>query len=132
MVEILQCNFERPMAIKMIKEKKSATKKSNFDAAEKVSKATSKKKVVDEEDAEASDVDEDLEEDEVDDDWGKEEEDDDSWDPDFEEFDMPKKATKKAGKGKKGADEDDDFGLDEDLNLEDDLFDDKDEFDDDF
>jgi len=125
MVEILQCNFERPMAVKTIKEKKSATKKSNFDAAEKVSKATSKKKVVDEED----DLDE---EEDVADDWGKEEEEDDSWDPDFEEFDMPKKATKKAGKGKKGSDEDDDFGLDEDLNLEDDLFDDKDEFDDDF
>jgi nucleolin len=126
MVEILQCNFERPMAVKTIKEKKSVTKKSNFDAAEKVSKTSSKKKVVDEDD----DLDE---EEDVDDDWGKEEEEeDDSWDPDFEEFDMPKKATKKAGKGKKGSDEDDDFGLEEDLNLEDDLFDDKDEFDDDF
>ena len=40
---------------------------------------------------------------------------------------------KKAGKGKKGVDEDDDLGLDDDLNLDDDdLFDDKDEFDDDF
>ena len=39
--------------------------------------------------------------------------------------------TEKAGKGKKG-DEDDDLGLEDDLNLDDDLFDDKDEFDDDF
>jgi hypothetical protein len=45
---------------------------------------------------------------------------------------MPKKSTKKPGKGKK-AEEDDDLGLNDDLNLDDDdLFDDKDEFDDDF
>lgn len=115
------------MAVKTTKETKSASKKSEFDPAEKLSKTAAKKKVVDD------DADEDLDDDgeEVDDDWGKEE--DDSWDPDFEEFDMPKKATKKAGKGKKGADEDDDFSLDDDLNLDDDdLFDDKDEFDDDF
>jgi DNA-directed RNA polymerase subunit delta len=119
------------MAVKTINEKKSVTKKSNFDAAEKVSKTASKKKLVDEdEDADASDIDNDLEE-EVDDDWGKTE-DDDSWDPDFEEFDLPKKAAKKPGKGKKGVDEDDDFGLEDDLSLDDDLFDDKDEFDDDF
>jgi DNA-directed RNA polymerase subunit delta len=118
------------MAVKTIKEKKSATKKTDLDPAEKVSKSASKKKVVDEEDVDASDVDDDLEE-EVDDDWGKTE-DDDSWDPDFEEFDIPKKSTKKAGKGKKGSDDDDDLGLDDDLNLDDDLFDDKDEFDDDF
>ena len=136
MGEILQCNFESTMAVKTIKEKKSATKKANPDAAEKVSKASPKKKAVDEdddddleeEDANASDLEDDLD----DDDWGKAEE-DDSWDPDFEEFDMPKKGTKKPGKGKKGADEDDDFGLDDDLNLDDDdLFGEKDEFDDDF
>ncbi len=93
MFEFLQCNFEQPMAVKTIKEKKSATKKANFDAAEKVRKTSSKKK--------ADEVDDDLdEEEEVDDDWGKSEE-DDSWDPDFEEFDMPKKSSKKAGKGKK-------------------------------
>ena len=114
------------MAVKTIKEKKSVSAKSNAMDAEKVSKATSKKKTVDED----ADADDDME-DEVDDDWGKTEE-DDSWDPDFEEFDMPKKAAKKPGKGKKG-DEDDDLGLDDDLNLDDDdLFDDKDEFDDDF
>lgn len=112
------------MAVKTTKAKKSASTISDVAPAEKVSTLTSKKKVVDDED----DLDE---EEEVDDDWGKEEE-DESWDPDFEEFDMPKKSTKKAGKGKKGMDEDDDLGLDDDLNLEDDLFDDKDEFDDDF
>ena len=63
------------------------------------------------------------------DDWGKTEEEDENWDPDFAEFDLPK-TSKKAGKSKKG--EDDDFGLEEDLSLEDDdLFDDKDEFEDD-
>ena len=84
------------MAVKTEKAKKSATKKSTFDAAEKVSKSASKKKVVDDDD----DLDE---EEEVDDDWGKADEDDDSWDPDFDEFDIPKSKTpKKAGKGKKG------------------------------
>lgn len=52
------------MAVKTEKAKKSATKKSNFDAAQKVSKTASKKKVLDDDD--------DLEdEDEMDDDWGK-------------------------------------------------------------
>ncbi len=117
------------MAVKTIKEKKSATQKPDLGPAEKVSKSASKKKVDNDDADENDDVDDndDLE----DDDWGKTE-DDDSWDPDFEEFDLPKKATKKAGKGKKSSDEDDDLGLDDDLNLDDDLFDDKDEFDDDF
>ncbi len=118
------------MAVKSVTAKKSVSAKSNAMDAEKVSKATSKKKNVEEEDADASDVDDDLE-DEQDDDWGKTEE-DDSWDPDFEEFDMPKKSAKKPGKGKK-TEEEDDLGLDDDLNLDDDdLFDDKDEFDNDF
>ncbi len=113
------------MAVKTIKEKKSVAKKSDFDKSEKLSKTAAKKKVVE------ADDDIDDEEDDVEDDWAKTEE-DDSWDPDFEEFNMPKKSTKKAGKGKKGQDEDDDLGLDDDLSLEDDLFDEKDEFDDDF
>ncbi len=113
------------MSVKTIKEKKSVAKKTDLTPSEKLSKTAAKKKVVEADD----DIDE---EDEVEDDWAKTEE-DDSWDPDFEEFDMPKKSTKKAGKGKKGQDEDDDLGLDDDLNLEDDdLFDEKDEFDDDF
>ena len=121
------------MAVKTIKEKKSVVKKTDLDHSEKLSKTAAKKKVVEaEEDADASDVDDDIEEEEVEDDWAKTEE-DDSWDPDFEEFDMPKKSTKKAGKGKKGQDEDDDLGLDDDLSLDDDdLFDEKDEFEDDF
>lgn len=110
------------MAVKSVIAKKSVSAKSNAMAAEKVSKPTTKKKVVDEEDEI---------EDEVEDDWAKTEE-DDSWDPDFEEFDMPKKSAKKAGKGKKG-DEDDDLGLQDDLNLDDDdLFEEKDEFDEDY
>ena len=114
------------MAVKSTKEKKTATPKNGVVKAEKP--RSSKKKEDDEED----DLDEEEEDanasDDVDD-WGKVEEEDDSWDPDFAEFDIPK-PTKKAGKAKKGAEEEDDLGLD--LNLEDDLFDDKDEFDDDF
>src|SRR6266496_4020036 len=45
------------------------------------------------------------------DDWEKVEE--DEWDPDFEEFDVPKSKAKKAGK--KGADEEDDFKVDEEF-----------------
>lgn len=122
------------MAVKTEKAKKSATKKSNFDAAEKVSKTASKKKVLDddddleeEEEANASDADDDY--------WGKADEEEDSWDPDFDEFDIPKSKTpKKAGKGKKGKEEDDDLGLDDDLSLDDDdLFGDKeDDFEDDY
>jgi len=124
-----------PMAVKTEKAKKSATKKSNFDASEKVSKTAYKKKVLDDDD--------DLEdEDEMDDDWGKADEEEDSWDPDFDEFDIPKSKTpKKAGKGKKGKEEDahasddvDDLNLDDDLSLDDDdLFGDKeDDFEDDY
>ena len=57
------------------------------------------------------------------DDWEKPEEDDD-WDPDFDEFDIPKSKGKKApGAGKK-KEEEDDFKLDEDFK-EFDLFNDK-------
>jgi nucleolin len=79
--------------------------------------------------------------DEVDDDWGKAEEEDDSWDPDFDEFDLPKSKTpKKAAKGKKAkgdghaSDDVDDLNLDDDLGLDDDdLFGEKDDdFEDDF
>ena len=121
------------MAVKIEKEKKTAGTKSGLDKAVKVSKASPKKKSKDE-DADASDVDDDIEDDaeDVEDDWAKSEE-EDNWDPDFEEFDMPKKSAKKPGKFKK-ADEDDEFSLDEDLKGldDDDLFDEKDEFDDDF
>ena len=68
----------------------------------------------------------------MEDDWEKSEEDDD-WDPDFDEFDIPKSkgAKKSPAAGKKKADEDDDFKLDEDFK-EFDLFNDKDSgFDDD-
>ncbi|MCX8483245.1 MAG: hypothetical protein ORN50_06650, partial [Crocinitomicaceae bacterium] len=63
---------------------------------------------------------------------------DDDWDPDFDEFDIPKSKGKKAAPGpKKKADEEDDFKIDEDFK-EFDLFNDKsngfddDEEDDDF
>ena len=112
------------MALKTIKEKKAAAPKNGVLKAEKASKSAAKKKDVDEDDLE--------EEEEVNDDWEKAEE-DTSWDPDFEEFDMPKKASKKPGKFKVG-DEDDDFNLNDDLKDidDDDLFDDKDELEDDF
>ena len=111
------------MALKTIKEKKAAVPKNGVLKAEKASKSAAKKKDVD---------DDDLEEEEVNDDWEKTEE-DTSWDPDFEEFDLPKKASKKPGKFKAG-DEDDDFNLNDDLKDidDDDLFDDKDELEDDF
>ena len=112
------------MALKTIKEKKAAAPKNGVLKAEKASKSAAKKKDVDEDDLE--------EEEEVKDDWEKAE-DDTSWDPDFEEFDMPKKSAKKPGKFKAG-DEDDDFNLNDDLKDidDDDLFDDKDELEDDF
>lgn len=112
------------MALKTIKEKKAAAPKNGVLKAEKASKSAAKKKDVDDDDLE--------EEEEVNDDWEKTEE-DASWDPDFEEFDMPKKASKKPGKFKSG-DEDDDFNLNDDLkDIDgDDLFDDKDELEDDF
>ena len=111
------------MAVKIAKEKKSKEVKPTHNKAA-ILKPISKKKVADEAD--------DLEEEEaVNDDWEKAE--DDSWDPDFEEFDMPKKSANKPGKNKP-SDEDDDFNLNDDLKDidDDDLFDDKDELEDDF
>ena len=92
--------------------------------AEKATKSTAKKKGEDDDDLD--------DEDEVNDDWEKTEE-DTSWDPDFEEFDMPKKSAKKPGKFKP-QDDDEDFSLNEDFKDldDDDLFDDKDELEDDF
>ncbi|MFA9205155.1 MAG: hypothetical protein ACEQR6_00610 [Burkholderiaceae bacterium] len=112
------------MALKTIKEKKAAAPKNGVLKAEKASKSAAKKKDVDEDDLD--------QEEEVKDDWEKAE-DDTSWDPDFEEFDMPKKSAKKPGKFKAG-EEDDDFNLNDDLKDidDDDLFDDKDELEDDF
>ena len=112
------------MALKTIKEKKAAAPKNGVLKADKASKSATKKKDVDEDDLD--------EEEEVKDDWEKTEE-DASWDPDFEEFDMPKKSANKAGKNKP-SDEDDDFNLNDDLKDidDDDLFDDKDELEDDF
>ena len=49
------------------------------------------------------------------DDWEKPEEEDD-WDPDFDEFDVPKSKAKKTGAAKKpGKGDDDDFKLDDDF-----------------
>ena len=61
------------------------------------------------------DDDDDADVDEVDE-WEKPEE-DDSWDPDFEEFDLPKSKAKKSGTaGKKaGKGDDDDLAMDEDF-----------------
>jgi hypothetical protein len=80
--------------------------------------------------ADEDDEDGDGDADEKDDDWGKEEE-EDAWDPDFEEFDLPKSKGKKAagGVGKKGADEEEDFKVEDDEFK--DLFNDDAGFDDD-
>ena len=51
---------------------------------------------------------------EVEDEWEKGEEGDD-WDPDFDEFDVPKSAAKKSVGKKGGKDEDDDFKIDDDF-----------------
>jgi hypothetical protein len=54
------------------------------------------------------------------DDWDKPEEDDD-WDPDFEEFDLPKSKVKKTSTGggaagkKAGKEEEDDLGIDDEF-----------------
>lgn len=80
----------------------------------KASAPKSKKKDDDDDD----DDDADGEEEEEVDDWNKPEE-GDEWDPDFDEFDIPRSKTKKAGptgstpkKSAKGTDEDD-LGLDD-------------------
>ena len=97
-------------------------------SSKKTAKTTSKK-------GKEEDDDDEQDEKEVVDEWEKPEE-EDSWDPDFEEFDIPKSRGKKitpAG-GKKAAADEDDFALDEDLK-EFDLFNDSgfdDEEDDDF
>ena len=63
------------------------------------------------------------------DEWEKPEE-EEEWDPDFEEFDLPKSKGKKAGgvAGKKAADEEEDFKIDDEFK---DLFNDKGGYDDD-
>lgn len=101
----------------------TGTPKSEFDI---YAAKSAKKKAEEEED------DDDDSEDDSKDDWEKgEEEEEEEWDPDFDEFDLPKSG-KKAGKGKGGSDEDDDVKIDDDMNEFDDLFGDGgDDFDDD-
>jgi hypothetical protein len=65
--------------------------------------------------AKDDDEDDDSDVDEKDDDWNKGEE-GDSWDPDFEEFDLPKSKGKKApGTSKGGVEEEEDFKVDEEF-----------------
>ena len=71
------------------------------------SKKSSKKKSDDE------DEDDDEQEVEIADEWEKPEE-EDNWDPDFDEFDIPKSKTKKAAAKKPSKDEDD-FKVDSDF-----------------
>lgn len=62
------------------------------------------------------DDDDDIAPEEEVDEWEKVEDDDDNWDPDFDEFDVPKsKSGKKVPGAKKGGDEDDDFKIDEEF-----------------
>lgn len=90
-------------------------------------KAAGKKKAADDEEDEEEDA---PAEEGDEDDWDEEgEEEEDEWDPDFDEFDLPK-STKKGGG--KGDEEEEDLKIDEDLNEFDDLFGDGgDDFDDD-
>ena len=54
-------------------------------------------------------------------------EEDEDWDPDFDEFDIPKSKGKKGpATGKKAADEDDDFKMDDEFK---DMFNDSNDFD---
>jgi hypothetical protein len=72
----------------------------------------------------ASDDDDDDEDDDVD----GAEEDDDEWDPDFEEFDLPKS---RKGKGGSKAEEEEDFKVEDTEDFKDlDLFNDSESFDD--
>jgi hypothetical protein len=77
-----------------------------------LAKGRSAKKAEDEDAADEEEVDE------VEDDWEKGEDEEDSWDPDFEEFDLPK-SKKSSGAGKKGADEEEDFKIEEDPEFKD-------------
>ena len=72
----------------------------------RVSAGTSSKKTKNEDDEDEDDIEEE-------DDWNKVEE-DDAWDPDFEEFDLPKSKSSKGG-SKKGADEEEDFKIDDEF-----------------
>lgn len=60
-----------------------------------------------------TDDDDDTEVEEEDDQWEKSEEEEENWDPDFDEFDMPKSG-KKGGKGDKYED-DDDYKIDDEF-----------------
>jgi hypothetical protein len=94
---------------KSVKEKKVIPKNPTEESSAKPKKAAAKSKDIDEDDdldldeekptkkggASANEDDEDDDVD-VDDEWDKAEE-DESWDPDFQEFDVPKSGSKKAG-----------------------------------
>ena len=111
------------MASKPGKEKKITGKTTpENDSAKKES--SKPKKQVEEDD----DDDDDDGVDEVDE-WDKPEE-EENWDPDFDEFDIPKSKGKKStgvAGGKKAADDDEDFKVDDEFK---DMFNDSDGFDD--
>ena len=135
------------MASKPNKEKKDLKKSAPEPSTEQPGKGSSKPKKKTEDDDEEDDIDLDTpkptskketksspkakkqddegedDDDEVDDgvdevdEWDKVEE-EENWDPDFDEFDIPKSKTKKATgtkKGAKGAAEEEDLGLDEEF-----------------
>ncbi|MFI5132893.1 MAG: hypothetical protein ACHQEB_01090 [Chitinophagales bacterium] len=133
------------MTSKPDKEKKSAGKTntpSGKDAEKKISAKSKKQEEEDDDDPEEEDEievtpsskkgakavspskkgkadnDDDDEADDVVDDWDKVEE-EEEWDPDFEEFDLPKSKGKKGGAtpgaAKKGFDEEEDFKIDDEF-----------------
>jgi nucleolin len=74
-------------------------------------------------DPDDEDDDDGAEEEDEKDEWEKGDEEEDSWDPDFDEFDLPKSSAKKTARGKKDdGEEEDDFKLDEGMDEFDDLF----------
>ena len=82
-------------------------------SSKKTAKTTSKK-------GKEEDDDDEQDEKEVVDEWEKPEEEPEEWDPDFEEFDLPKSKAKKSGvaggkKGVKGPEEEEELGLDEEF-----------------
>lgn len=73
----------------------------------KTTKDSTKKTVTEEDDDDSDEV-------EVVDEWEKPEE-EEEWDPDFEEFDLPKSKVKKTGGAKAGKGDDDELALDEEF-----------------
>ena len=88
-----------------------------MDDEEMETSSSKKKPAISSKKGKGEDDDSDDDGEDVVDDWDKVEE-EEEWDPDFEEFDLPKSKGKKAagtGGGKKGLEEEDEFKLDDEF-----------------